>query len=283
MKSSNLKGKTLTSDPIKLDTVAKSVEISAADIPKPAVGREYTYSFWLYLEDFDPISNNHKLIFYRGTENTLANVNPIVFLDGQANKLHIAIKTQGNTLADSSVVQYSQGDLTNIINYNYFINKGGNINILQPSGYQSSINQYLILTIDYIPLQRWVNIITVVDNKMLTQYLDGEIYSVKTASEFLSTREPEINKIDGSTYNPTLIVDKPDGSIFIGKSSIVGGGNSPNGYLSKLTFYNYAISINEVRSIYNSGPLGGFGIGSWQSPYALRSPIYKLSDNVKTN
>jgi hypothetical protein len=280
IKSSNLKGKILTTNPIKLNSVSKPIEISATDIPKPNVGREYSYSFWLYLEDFDPISNNHKLVFYRGAENSMSTVNPIVFLDGQSNKLYIAIKTQGNTLSQSSLVNYNTGDLTNIIDYNYFINKNNNLNILTPSGYQSSINLYMILAIDYIPLQRWVNIVTIVDNKMITLYMDGEIYSVKTSSEFKSMRKPEMNPIDGQKFDPTLIVDKPEGSIYIGKSINVGGGNSPNGYLSKLEFYNYAIGINDVRNIYNKGPLNGFFSSTLNVPYGVRSPVYKLSDSV---
>lgn len=284
LQNSNLKGKLLTTTPIKLDTVSKPVQVSAANIPIAAVGREYTFAFWLYLEDFDPTTTiNHKIIFYRGVENTLTTANPIVFLDGTSNKMYIAIKTQGNSLGLSTLVDYNKGNLQDVIKYNYFANS--NNNILITSGYQTSINLYLIMVIDYIPLQRWVNIVTMIDNKIITLYMDGEIYSVKTAEEFKSMRTPEINPLDGSSYNPTLIVDKSDGDIFIGKSTIIGGGNAPNGYLSRLEYFNYALSINEVRNLYSKGPIAnnGFMSGTLNIPYGVRSPIYSLADNIQKN
>ena len=277
MKSSNLKGKMLCDKPLKLDQMSTPLEIAESDIPPASVGREYSYSFWLYLEDFQPTPDNHKLIFYRGSENSMTSANPIVFLDGLTNKLYIAIKTQGNTLDSSNIVNYGKGDLNDLIDYNYFINKNGDKNKLVVTPFQSSINMYLIMAIDYVPLQRWVNIVTIVDNKLITIYIDGEIYSVKSSSEFKAMREPEINPLNGNTYDPNIIVDKQDGSVFIGKSSIVGRNTTVNGYLCKLAFHNYSLSINEVKTIYNKGPTFGNGIlGAAGIPYGVRSPLYKL-------
>jgi len=62
---------------------------------------------------------------------------------------------------------------------------------------------------------------------------------------------------------------------------IIGSPNfSVNGFMSKLEFYNFALSHKQVIDIYQSGPvnktlLSKFGIGN----YGIRAPIYNL-DNV---
>lgn len=275
IKGANLKGKALTSEPIKLDTITTPLLIDSGMIPTPVVGREYSYSFWVYVDDYTPtISNNHKLIFYRGSTNgDLTSANIVVFMDGMSNKLYMALKTQGNNLDTGST-----SNLQNIISNNYFMNSTLS---MYNTAQQHTINLYTILTIDYLPIQRWVNIGIIIDNTMLTLYVDGEIYSVKTTAEFLALRPPDVGP-DGSVYNPVLVMDKSVGSIHIGKSKAIAGGNVPNAYLSTLSFYNYALSINDVKTNYRKGPLSSAGILSRTLgiPYGVRSPVYKIGDKL---
>lgn len=279
MKSSNLKGKVLTKSPIKLNELSTAYEVAAGDIPKPAVGREYSYSFWLYVDNFEQ-TKDHKMIFYRGTSGAPSNVNPVVFMDKDTNKLYIAIKPQGQTLNNANGVDYK--DLNNILRYNYFLNKDTR---MLPGPSHPAINLYMIMAIDYVPIQRWVNFVIILDNKLITIYLDGEIYSVKTAEEFKSMREKEKytqGDKNQDYYNPSIIVDKPDGSIYIGKTATIGNNNTVDGYLSKLEFHNYALSINDVKSIYKSGPLGSGILSSLGIPYRIRSPLYRIGDDSDT-
>ena len=276
LKSSNLKGKQLIKQPIKIDELKSPVVVEGGDIPKSAVGREYTYSYWLYIEDASQSGTaapdgtfSPKMIFYRGSDTSLADANPIVMMDGKTNKLYFVIKTQGSSLPVGNNTSVNN-NLSNIINRSYFLNPNFTMDTVD-------VHKHIILSIDYIPLQRWVNVTTVIDNKIITVFMDGEIYSVKTVDEYKTSKAPEFdasNKV--KDYN--LIIDKTENNIFIGKF----GNNfasQVNGYISNLQFFNYAVSINEVKKIYMRGPLSKnflqlIGISS----YGMRSPIYKIDE-----
>lgn len=272
MKNSNLKGKVLLATPLKLDKEGSPVVVPGTDIPKPQVGREYAFSFWVYLEnflqDYDNVNNkpNHKLIFYRGNADDMSVANPIVLVDGLSNKLYVVIKTSESTLGPDVNTNPNV-----ILSNNYFLS--------DKSLDDSSVNKHLILPVDYIPLQRWVHIGFVVDNKIATVYMDGEIYSVKSVDEFKSSKKPHVNRL-GKTLDYNLIIDKTEGDVNIGKSknnSI----NTINGFLSKLEFYNYAVTSGDMKKIYQNGPSTSTNslfktIGL--AGYGARFPIYKIAN-----
>ena len=299
----NMKNKQLSNvefivSPIKLDALSSPVEIASTDLPKTTVGREYSYSFWTYVDKFNPSLVNglndtmvdevtvprDTLIFYRGSSGNVATANPIVFMDGETNKLYIAIKTEGTQMKTNFPINktFSKDrkerilnmfdanvNLAAIRNTNYFLNKDLSIE-------DEFINKYIILTIDYIPLQRWVNITFVIDNKICTVFMDGEIYSVKSTEEYKSMRGKELN-IRGQPIDVNLIVDKTDGNIFVGKNAKISGGATPDSYFSRLRFFNYGITLPDVRKIYDQGPVGGSKLFGWQgTSYGIRSPVYKI-------
>lgn len=288
LKSAKLTGKQLTSKPIKLDELTVPIEIASAELPKPVVGREYSFSFWLYIENYDQTftrnaANNQvtpldKMIFYRGTSGNINSANPIVTMDGLSNKMYIAIKTQDSTLTSiPGRIDYNS-NLYNIRFMNYFLNSKLKIrDTANPD--QPAINKYIILTIDYIPLQRWVNVTFIIDNKISTVYMDGEIYSVKSTEEFKAVREPELD-VRGRPVNVNLIVDKTDNNVYVGKNPSIGGGKTIPGYLGKLQFFNYALALNDVKTIYNQGPLGRKSWFGGKINYGVRAPVYKLDENA---
>jgi hypothetical protein len=272
LKNSALKGKILTTTPIKLDELAVPFDISSSDIHRPSVGREYSYSFWLYVDQFEQTPGNNKLIFYRGAKDDISQANIIAMMDTSENKLYVCIKTQDNNLDMSLLKTDAAGmsnavDLRKIITTNYFKNTNTK---------SANSNKYIILEVDYVPLQRWVNFILVLDNKIMTLFMDGEMYSVKSVDEVKAYRKPELDT-NGNPIKLNVILDKTDGNIYVGKNTI-NNKITMNGYLSKLEFHNYAISLNQVRSIYNQGPLSKGGIlGSMGLQYGFRSPVYKLN------
>jgi len=141
-------------------------------------------------------------------------------------------------------------------------------------------NQYLIMTIDYVPLQKWVNVALIIDNQMLSVYMDGEIYSVKSVDDFYAMNA---NMPKGATL-PNLIIDKSDGDIYIGANPQSSQNITINGYLSKLDFFTYAISSVDVKKIYDQGPfsrnfMSMIGLGS---TYGVRSPIYNIGSASST-
>lgn len=276
MKSGNLKGKTLMEAPVRIDRNDTPIQISSGDIPKASVGREYTYSFWMYLENIVPEVNSantppspfHKLVMYRGNAGSAASANPLVLLDGQSNKLYIIIKTTDSSIESNTV----NADLDEIIRNNYFLSDKTLDNPI--------VNKHLICTIDYIPLQRWINVGFVIDNKIITVYLDGEIYSVKSTDEFKSTKQPYVNRL-GKTLDYNLIVEKTDGDVFVGKT-VVGAKHVFNGWMGKMEFFNYALTMEQMKKVYQAGPmprgvLAMLGLGQ----YGFRAPVYKLNQSIQ--
>jgi hypothetical protein len=292
IKSSKLSGKQLTTKPIKLDELTTPFEVSSSELPKPVVGREYSFSFWLYIDQFaqtfdrdgtGKLIPKDKMIFYRGSQGDISTANPVVFMDGLSNKLHIAIKTQESTLTSiPNQIDYNK-NLYNIKFMNYFMNP--KLKIRDTSDpLHAAINKYIVLSIDYVPLQRWVNVSFIVDNKICTVFMDGEIYSVKSTEEFKAIREKELD-LRGRPIDVNIIVDKTDGNLYIGKNN-VGNQITVPGYLNKLQFFNYAMSVSEVKTLYEAGPLGkklfgGSGSGGGINiSYGIRNPVYKLDENA---
>lgn len=264
MKSNNLKGKAIVSQPIDVGKSDSPVKIANSEFPKTVVGREYTYSFWLYLENFNRLNEtntNHYMIMYRGNDGSLQSANPIIMMDNQSNKLYVVIRTVGSTFGNG--IESSTKD---IISKNYFLSDLSRANS----------NQHLVCAIDFIPLQRWVHVAVVVDNKIVTLFVDGQIYSVKSVDEFKASRKPELDRL-GKVIDEKIILDKTEGDLVIGKSS-VGGRQTIDGFVGKVEFFNYAVTLKDMGKIYEQGPMPK-GFLSWLglSQYGFRSPIYNMS------
>lgn len=276
LKASNLKGKKLTEEPHKLMKLDPALKIESGDLPVPTVGREYSYSFWIYLESFSKeninITNNagvitatrpkSKIIMFRGSDGKVETGNFIVMMDGWSNTMYIVIKTQNSSLPSTV-----KTILDDIIATNYFTSTNNNAD-----------NKHLITAIDYVPLTRWVHVAVVIDNKLITVYLDGDIYSVKSIDEYKAIKGPQKDRL-GRTIEETLIIEKSDGDLFIGKTKDV---DTVDGYIGKVEAFNYAITSNDVKKSYNSGPLDKsllsfLGINN----YSVRNPIYR-TDTVET-
>ena len=281
IKNSNLKEKILIGQPIKMQTLTAPTTIADASLPTPKVGREYSYSFWIYLENFSQTagaSQPYKMVMYRGTDpTTVTFANPIVFMDPVQNKLYFVIKTQGSSIPLTDPLTGKVLDpLSRVVSSNYFMNDNLSLYITQPPP-----NTDIVLTVDYIPLQRWVNVVVAVDNKLLTTFVDGEIYSVKGTDEIKSSRAVEYNNNAPVTYN--LLVDKTVGDVSVGPTPF--NMTTIEGYVSNVAFYNYAVVVDDVRKVYNKGPfttsfwttlLKWIGLGS----YGVRSPVYSLTSST---
>jgi hypothetical protein len=119
-----------------------------------------------------------------------------------------------------------------------------------------SVDDMLEFKLDYIPLQRWVNIIVNINGNLSTLFVDGRVHSTSVASN-------------------DKIVKMPEGKVIVGGD---GNLNTTNGYLSRLEFFDYAFTTqNQVNKIYKSGPvsqsiLQKLGV----TEYGVRSPLYKI-------
>lgn len=268
MNGAGLKSATVSRTPIQLTGENTPPPILAARMPVPMVGMEYSYSFWVYLENYSQTPGSQKLLWYRGVNGELSSANPIVYLDSMSNKMYVVIKTKNSHLNAND-----SNDLSKIIPNNYFLNSSLALN--------DNANKHIIMSYDYVPLQRWVNFGIVIDNKLITLYMDGEIYSVKSVDEIKAIRTSELDVL-GKPVQYNVIVDNTQGDINIGKnpSSI---NSTISGYVSKFQFFNYAITSNDMKKVYKSGPfvnsfLSFMGMGA----YSVRTPIYKIDTSTNS-
>jgi disulfide oxidoreductase YuzD len=269
MKSSNLKGKVLLKDPVKINEKDSPYQIANADIPKTESGREYSYGFWMYLENFTRTIDGHKLVLYRGNAGDASSANPLIMLDKNSNKMYIIIKTNESSIDYNNVNE----NLDSILQNNYFMQQSIDFN-------NPNKNTHLISVIDYIPLQRWVYINVVVNNKYVTLYMDGNIYSIKSTDEFKAARQPVVNRL-GKTVDYNVIIDKTDGDLFVGKG-VVGNKTTFDGYIAKVEFFNYALTMEQVKKAYESGPVpSGMLSKLGLSQYGFRSPVYRMNESIQ--
>jgi hypothetical protein len=245
VKSSKLGEVVLTQDVITLDN-AKEIpyKVDASKMSLVSPGHEFSFNFWIYLGANYQTTSGHKLLLTRGTlpDTPSGKVdyssNPVIFLDKGTNRLYFAFSTNAVTSAKISLDDILQKD----VNGRY-------------------VNGWLVTYIDYVPLQRWVNLSVVVRDNSAYVFMDADMYSTVTVNDIV---------INDSMKRP--IIRGNNGDLTIGSRSY-----STNGYLTFCRFYNYALTQNEIQGIYKTGPvkktwLSIFGLGS----YGLRSPVFRL-------
>jgi hypothetical protein len=240
IRSSNRQDVTMTSDVLPL---TQTTVLDKASIPATVNGQEYAYGFWIYLEGLDP-TTTPKLVLMRspdvqnGQANTVyGKANPVVLMHQSTNRMYVSLPTTNAAAGDVQTLS----------------------DLLPENG----DNKVVTVTIDYVPLQRWVFFAVSVRDNTVTVFMDGDIYAVQTIAEVAGQTRP--------VYQGT------SGTVQVGDAT-----NPIHGYVSKVTFANYAITQRQAYAMYREGPqprtfLSRFGL----PPYGLRSPIYRLNAYVK--
>lgn len=242
IKSSNMSKVALVTSPIDLGGKKSLPQIIKSDVmPIVTRGNAFSFSFWLYLNNYVATAD-HKILLSRGNVAALPsldfNTNPLVFLDKTANKMYIAIST------------------TNVMRNDMSLD-----DVLKTDADGKYVNGFVVTYIDYVPLQRWVNVIISVQDGSVLVFVDGDLYTVNTVTDdmFRTSTRPMIRSLQGD--------------LSLGDSR-----NSTNGFLTKLVFNNYAMTAKDISAAYQNGPgqpnmLAAIGMPS----YALQSPIYSSS------
>lgn len=236
----DLTGVVLVKDTRRLFNQSSPLYIDSTKLPVTANGQQFSFSFWVYISSFQ-VTTNHKLLFTRGSRTALQGCNPIVFMDATTNKLYISLSTNR--------VKASADDVT-----------------LQQIATGTLGDKYLTGVVEYVPLQRWVHLAFTVKDRILTLFMDGELYTVE------SVTDTSINSMLGAPNRP--VIGALSGDVAIGSW----GRSSPmNAYLGRFSFYNYALTQKEVERIYNTGPRGSNVLGAiGLDEYGVRSPVYRL-------
>lgn len=237
LKSVNTNGVLIIGDPLKLYNMTSQVRVDQSVIPPTVNGQEYSFSFWLYLVDFIPTMDGPQLVFMRGTDgSTVGTSNPIVAFDGTTNKLYVSVRT--NTSAIATPAQF----------------------------FKPNSSAYLTSTVEYFPLQRWVNIVAVVKDDSLSLYMNSSLYTVNSVSEIQTS----------GAVNTRPVIQGCTGSMFIGASGVAGV-RDPRAYICQFKFFNYALTLKDIASIYTNGPNStSFFAKLGLAGYGLRSPVYRI-------
>lgn len=225
---------TMITKPIRIPESSLSVISSDTKLPNNINGKEYAYSFWMYIdaEQLEQTAVNKFILGRIDSGVNLANGSPIFMLDKSMNKLHAYVKKTGDAVVPLDDI---------------------------PSVFREST-----LTIPYIPMQRWINIILVVDNNFLQLFMDGELRQVKDLSSF------------STLSNQSGVIASPVGNMAIGTA---GGVPSFKGFLSKVQVFNYAISIDHAKIVYQVGPLSKSVLANIGIPYyGIQNPFYRIDE-----
>jgi hypothetical protein len=195
-------------------------------------GKEFSYSFWMYIEgeSFQQTSKDKFVLGRLKSGDNLSSASPSFTLSKNSNTLKVQLYKENNG--------------------------SGN-----PEAHEA-------LVINYVPLQRWVNVVLVVDNNFVQLFMDGELRQVTDLTKYA---------------NDSSVVKTPVGNLYIGSNTQT---PSFNGYISKVQAFNYAVTIDHAKVIYKAGPLhrtvlSVIGIDT----YGIQNPFYRIDEKnqVKEN
>lgn len=113
----------------------------------------------------------------------------------------------------------------------------------------------------YVPLARWVHVVSVYRDGTVTFFVDGEVSSVVRLTSGVTA--PEV----------------PTGQMTVGGGGASFGTATWQGYIGSVTCLNYFPSASDVKKMYYSGPVDGGVIMKWMGMkgYGVRSPVYRLN------
>jgi hypothetical protein len=220
----------LIKDPTSLHGI---MPLKGASAPISINGRESTYNFWINIRDWSESLNTPKCVLYRsstapeGRGGGTGIANPSIWLYPNENKMMVRVSTApaDQDIYDTNVYPKYISTTSTETGLNYSqVNPANN-----PSKENWSTNY--ACDIENIPLQRWVQVSVVLWNRTLDVYING--------------------KLVRSCILPGVPVqDKKDL-----QHIYVGGQNTFNGYISRLKYFNRAITAKEVMDLYEKGPL----------------------------
>jgi hypothetical protein len=252
IRRSDLQSTMVLAGPTRLfDMTTAPVVVDKAKLPQTLNGQEYSFSFWVFLTDMVTTADPH-LLFLRGGDGTdVAGASPLVFMDGGTNKLYISVSTNQAAADAPAALSALVADAPST----------AVLPVVAPSA-----TGYLTATVDYVPLQRWVHVAFVVQDNLLTVFLDGELYGVRDVQDMTTAAAPTKRPVFGPC----------SGSAYVGY--LKAAPEQTHGFLGKLLFFNYALMQRDVLTAYTQGPAGATGVlGTMGVPdYGIRWPIYRV-------
>ena len=255
---------------------------SADQVPNSVNGKRASLSFWIYIYDINKYNGTIRHVLHRGAEgNKFGTASPYIYLDPSKNTLYA-------TFAPSDGKLYKNPP--NSTDYTALLP-----DTTITSDQMKFLNATRGISIDYIPLQRWVHVVLVVNENVsnggsITAFVDGEFVKTVNSKTDLSSLTVGGTKIKdtiivGSTptakypvpqFNITNVDLDKKGDIYTGGAvgSTVGPGFS--GMLSMVQFFNYDMNVNDVYTLYQKGPVDNMLAKLGLPAYGVQSPIYRV-------
>lgn len=237
------------SQPMLIDSPSLMTSARASTVPElSATGREYTYNFWVNVNDWSKGYGHVKHVLSRASANPSMGsgkvlTNPTIWFYPKDNKLAVRVSTMKSDSDDYDQQVFPQYDVMNApktTNQKY--------TVVNPQYYESRTEtrgKYLDTTfvcdIANIPLQRWVMVTVTMWNRTLDVYINGMLVR--------SAVLPGIPYFNANGLN----------NIYVGNSNV---NKTFNGYISRLKYYNRSITAKEVMELYERGPMPA---GYWWS------------------
>lgn len=243
--------------------------LEGKNIPSNANGKRQTISFWIYINDLKTNNGTIRRVFARGPKDGFEAHGPFVALNDKMNKLHVIFAT-------TDVSQYTLAG-TNVAN--------SSASNAEKVAFLSAVHG---ITIDYVPMQRWVHIAVVVNEEsssgIVMAYVDGELVKTVTSNTIqddlkLGTTTSGGVQVDNIIPNVKLEIQNIDMGL---KGDVVVGGDPSSipgfsGLVCQIGFTNSDLNADDIYKMYIQGPITGMlsklGLGS----YGLQSPIYRIS------
>ena len=220
-------------------------------------GIKRSYGFWIYINDIDKYRGNYRHIAHLGGNQLPGQIKdacPYIFLDKHTNSIHVRFAPKEDPLIKDDVLSEYTEKKDDLFKYK------------SPGDDE---NAKCGITINYVPIQRWVHIVIVVSDVnggIVYTYIDGELTDQTDAK----ISKLKLHELGFENKTDTLFVGGNISNTQVGASGF-------SGLLSKFSLYNYDLNKNDIYKEYSKGPLNGLLTSMGIVSYGLRNPVYKLN------
>ena len=189
--------------------------------PKPILrsinenqGMEFTWSTWIWINSQDTSTGNDsapKVFFTKGKPDSNYSLD-----SGYSSKIQkeFIMNSPGLYLYNG---EDSRENVLSVV-----------VSFFQDSNVEASWMPYDVITIDNVPMKKWVNVIIRVQGRIVDIYINGTLTKRKTYEK---------------------VVKQNYGNIHVGDSL-----NGADAYISSLRYFNHAIRNNTIQEIIYNGP-----------------------------
>lgn len=160
-------------------------------------GIEFTWSVWVYIDDLTYKSGNYRCVFYKGN-------------DYAKNPNASSEESQGLNFPNNAPGLYIAP------NTNSLVVMMNTFNVINEE-----------ITIDNVPINKWVNVLIRCQDNILDIYINGTII-----------KSHHLHGVPKQNYGDVYIA--PNGGF--------------SGYISNLWYYDYALGTTEISKLVNQGP-----------------------------